>query len=254
MGRKDWSSEQLAQELSHGFSLLARMELGGGLPQGEAAALADGVLQCMNSTLLKVSEALEEQTRLRAEILSLKSALKEAEGGRVALERGRDERMRALESEVRQLRDERQRLADALESVGQCEAAPGGVARAVCPPDSLLNEPLVVRTAQGDYLGVSDQAGQRLSLREFLGLVERQSSSGAVVCSSWEHLGTGWLLSLGLTCGPDAAWTYALDMATVRTPSGNRVTVLRRMCFNGASVPDAYLLQMFRQLRDGVQE
>ena len=254
MGRSDWSSEQLAQELAHGFSLLARMELGGGLAKGESTALADGVLQCMNSTLLKVSEALEAQTHLRAEIQALKGALKEAEAARAALERGSDDRMLTLESEVRQLRDERRRLADALDLADQREAAPGGVARPVCPPDSLLREPLVVRTAQGDYLGVSDQSGQRLSLREFLGLVERQSSSDSVVCSSWEHLGTSWLLSLGLTRGLDAAWTYALDMATVRTPSGNRVTVLRRMCFNGESVPDTYLLQMFRHLRDGVQE
>jgi len=133
MGRSDWSSEQLAQELAHGFSLLARMELGGGLAKGESTALADGVLQCMNSTLLKVSEALEAQTHLRAEIQALKGALKEAEAARAALERGSDDRMLTLESEVRQLRDERRRLADALDLADQREAAPGGVARPVCP-------------------------------------------------------------------------------------------------------------------------
>ncbi len=249
MGRSDWSSEQLAQELAQGFSLLARAERGGGLQGGEATALADGVLQCMNGALLKVSEALEAQSRMRREIAGLQHDLRVAEQARREAESGRDGRLVALEQELNALRDERRRLAEALEAMEQRR----GVSSS-CPADSYLTHPLVVRTAQDEFLGVSDLGGQRLCLREFLRVVERQAAQGVVVSSSWEQLRDGWLLSLGLTRGQGQSCSYALDTASVRTPSGNRVTVLRTICFNGEPVPDAYLLQMFRHLRDGVQE
>lgn len=247
MARNDWSSEQLAQELAHGFSLLSQMERSGGLHSGEASALADGVLQCMNGALMKVSEALEAQARMRKEIASLQHDLRVAEQVRREIEVGSSSRLAALEGEVHALREERRRLSEALDCVDQRAVVP-------VPPGAFLANPLVVRTANGEFLGVSDSCGHRLCLQEFLGIVERQAACGVVVSTSWEPLCDGWLLTLGLTREEDGAWAYALETAAVRTPSGNRVTLLKGMTFDGQPVPDGFLLMMFRQLRDGSQE
>ena len=78
MGNMDWSLEQLERDLASSFSLLGRMEQASVLAPGESAALAEGVMRCMNSALLKVSESLEAQQALSRELEAMRAELRRA--------------------------------------------------------------------------------------------------------------------------------------------------------------------------------
>lgn len=247
MGKADWSLDHLEHDLAAGFALLGRSEQAGGLGAGESAALADGVLQCMNSALLKVSESLEIQSRLRRELAQAREEFRLAHTAQA-------ERIQGLEADVAALRraldEERGRVQLALARLADDETPH-------FPPDDHLNRPLVLRSQQGDFLGVTDRAGQALSLYGFLRLVEgvgrASAGSARVVASCWEACVGGWCLTLSIS-GPQARKCYVLETRALCTPSGNKVTQLAEMRVDAAPVPQEFVVQMFRQLRDSLQE
>jgi len=240
MANFDWSQDQLERDWTESFALIDRMERDGALPSGESSALAGGVLRCMNSALLKVAEVLEAHAALRNDMIALREEQQNVLRLHKDEEARKDARILALEHEVRQLRME----------VGRASGT--GARLATCPPESFLLQPLVIR-AQDEYLGVCDKGGQALRMGDFLCMVER-GEADRLVCTSWQSAGGGWILCLGLAPREAPAQHYTLEAASVRTPSGNLVTLLRGMTVGGDMVPHAYLLQMFRQLRDGLQQ
>lgn len=249
MGNLDWSLDHLEQELAANFAWLGRAEGVGSLGAGESAALADGVLRCMNGALLKVSESLEAQSRLRREL-----ALEREEFQRI--QAAQAERLQCLESELAALRhalgEERAHVRQALSLLGP-KAPPAA------PPDELLTRPLVLRSAQDQFLGVTDRQGQALNLAGFLSLVEGPLSANAqgrarrVVASCWDGGDDGWSLTLSIS-GMSAPRCCVLETRCLRTPSGNQVTLLTGMQVDGAQVSNEFVVQMFRQLRDSFQE
>jgi hypothetical protein len=245
MGKSDWSQEQLERDLAAGFHLLGRAERSGGLDAGESAALADGVLQCMNSALQKVSESLEAQSRMRGELAQVREDLR-----RAAAEQA--ERIAALEGELASLR-----LALDAERGRTRAEVPEAEGDAHVPSDEYLARPLVLRSPQGDFLGVTDRFGQALSLYGLVRLAEGATPGalpgGRVVASCWEACGGGWCLTICISSAR-VRRCYAFETVFLRTPSGNNVTLLSGMRLDGDAVPQEYLLQMFRQLRDSLQE
>ncbi len=249
MGNADWSLDHLERDLVDGFALLGRAERSGNLAAGEPAALADGVLRCMSGALQKVSESLEIQAGLRRELSVLREELRQARDERAAHEAARDKRLRELEAEVAVLRQEREGLKKALDDL------PG----APCPhpSESFLAHPLVLRSPQGDFLGITDKSAQPMSLADFLLLVERGSprdrAADRIVGSLWERHGQAWCLTLTIT---DAGRKRCLTLESepCRTPSNNQVALLTRLMVDGAPAPQEYMLQMFRQLRESLQE
>lgn len=239
MGYTDWTEDQLVSNLSEGFRLLDRLESEGGMERGETASLAQGVMRCMNGALMKVSEVLEDQARLRHDLASLRQEHALALRENRAVELRKDARIAALESEVKALRAE---LAGGRH-VRMCHPA---------PPDALLRQPLVVRGAGGQYLGVCDPAGAALTICDFLVLVEK-TDPARMVGTSWSASDEGWVLALGLTWASGLAAAYSLQLSPVRTPNGNVVTLLAGMTADGEAVPRDFLLRMFRKIRDGVE-
>lgn len=240
MGNFDWSEEQLARHWAESFESLERMEREGVLPRGEPSALADGVLRTMNGALLKVSEVLEAQSRLRRDLAALREEHALALRASRESEARKDARIAALEGEVRTLR------AALAGPRGACVALP-------VPPDAHLNQPLVIRSGGEQYLGVCDRGGQALSVCDFLRIIEG-AEERRLVGTSWAPADDGWVLNIGLTWADGGAVAYSLETASIRTPSGNVVTLLRDMAVDGRPVPRGYLMRMFRKLRDGVQD
>jgi len=240
MGKSDWSVEQLERELAASFALLGRMEQGGALAPGESTALADGVMRCMNGALLKVSESLEEQAALRRELAAMREELQRSGGERQALMQAQEQRIRSLENEVQALRAQSLLAEDALSHF---------------PSEAFLSRPLVVRSAQSDFLGVSVVPGQPLCMGDFVRLVEQGGGHRRIVCTLWEQRGEDWFLTMSLS-GQGAARRrcYVLETRAVLTPSGNQVTELVGLAEDGVPVPGEFLLQMFRQLRETLQE
>lgn len=210
MGKADWSLDHLEQDLAAGFALLGRAEFSGGLGTGESGAVAEGVLQCMNSALQKVAESLEAQSRLRRELDAEREEYR-----RQHFEQGR--RIALLERETKALRTaldhEKERLRSALAKLPGEEPVP-------TPPGAHLQRPLVLRSALGEFLGVTDRVGQPLSLAGFLHLVEGQSGARSqerrVVASCWEAWDGGWSLAVSIT-GPAACRSYVLRTRALRT-------------------------------------
>lgn len=245
MGNADWSLGQLEVDLAAGFDLLARAERLGSLGRGETEALAEGVLRCMNGALMKVSESLEIQNTLRRELAETREAF-------VRQRQEEAERIGRLEDEVAGLRqalaEERARRGAAASDGGECH-----------PSDEYLAQPFVLRSQQGDFLGVTGPAGQALSLSGFLRLVDGPAAAFGrgmgvrTVASFWQGGGQVWSLAVSVMA-PAGRRHYVLETRSLRTPSNNLVTLLDAMHVDGASVPREFLLQMFRQLRDSLQE
>lgn len=240
MGKTDWSVDQLEHDLAASFAMLGRMEQGGALAPGESAALAEGVMRCMNGALLKVSESLEAQGALRRELASLREELGLVMSERQIFQQAQEVRMRALEAEMQSLRAQSLLADDALRHF---------------PPDEFLVRPLVVCSLQGNFLGVSVVAGQPLTMGDFVRLVEQGGDHRRIVCTLWEQRGQDWFLTMSLGGhGAVQRRCYVLETRPVLTPSGNHVTELVGMSEDGLPVPSDYLLQMFRQLRESLQE
>lgn len=247
MGKADWSLDHLERDLAAGFAQLGRFEQAGGIEAGESTALAEGVLQCMNGALLKVSESLEAQSLLRRELAQVREEARRAQVAQM-------ERIQMLEADVAALRraldEERGRVNVALARLSVDDTPH-------FPPDDHLSRPLVLRSQQGEFLGVTDLAGQALSLFGFLRLVEgggqTVARSSRVVASCWEACAGGWCLTLSIS-GPLVRKCYVLETRALCTPSGNKVTQLTEMRVDGDPVPQEFVVQMFRQLRDSLQE
>lgn len=240
MGKSDWSVDQLERDLAASFTLLGRMEHGGALDPGESSALAEGVMRCMNGALMKVSESIEAQGALRRELSALREDFRRAGAERQTLLQAQEKRIRALEDEIKILRTQAFLGDDALRHF---------------PPDAFLARPLVVRSAQGDFLGVSVVPGQPLCMGDFVRLVEQGGGHRRIVCTLWEERGAEWFLTMSLSGqGPARRRCYVLETRAVLTPSGNHVTELVSMSEDGDPVPCDFLLQMFRQLRESLQD
>jgi hypothetical protein len=248
MGKADWSLDHLERDLAAGFVLLDRAERSGRLGSGETGALAEGVLQCMNGALMKVSESLEAQSRMRRELAFARDEFQRTQTLQA-------ERIQSLEAEVtalrRNLEEERRRAR--FESL---RLSPGQAPQV--PADDYLNRPLVLRSQQGEFLGVTDRAGQALSLSGFQNLVEGAWGSGPrgdrVVASCWEACAGSWFLTLCFTGRTYSRKCYILETNALRTPSGNKVTLLSNIHVDGVPVPQGYVVQMFRHLRESFQE
>lgn len=245
MGNADWSMDLLERDLAAGFALLGRAERAGAMASGESQALADGVLRCMNGALLKVSESLEAQARLRRELDKARTELREVQASQSA----RIERLEAELSALRQaLREERER---SRRAGGMGDA----VAPAQTPPEDHLRRPLVLRSQNGSFLGVTDRQGQALNLSGLLRLVEGGGATGRagrIVATCWERMGEAWCLTVSIMAPQPRS--YLLVTRPLQTPSGNAVTLFDDMRVDDRPVPQNFIVQMFRNLRDGFQE
>jgi len=255
MGKADWSLDHLERELAAGFSLLDRVERAGGMGRGESGALADGVLQCMNGALMKVSETLEEHARLRRELAQARAEFRQTQAQQAG-------RIKALEDEAASLRraldEERQRSRRALARLDTRQAT---ATLQHAPPDDHLDRPLVLCSQQGEFLGVTDRSGQALNLSGFHRLIEggthgadRQRRAERLVASCWEQRAGNWYLTVCISEAGLSRRCYVLETRAVLTPSGNKVTQLSAITVGGSPVPQNYVLQMFRHLRDSFQE
>ncbi|OIO01313.1 MAG: hypothetical protein AUJ49_08070 [Desulfovibrionaceae bacterium CG1_02_65_16] len=245
MGNADWSLDLLERDLAAGFALLGQAERSGSLGPGESQVLADGVLRCMNGALMKVSESLDAQARLRRELTQTREEMARAQASQSV-------RIQGLEAEIAALRAdleaERRRGAQSLPRATMSDCAEQA------PAEAHLTRPLVLRSGQGDFLGVADGQGRALNLAGLLRLVEHSHRVHAdrVVATCWERLGSEWCLSVTIT-GPRPCG-YVLATRSQLTPNGNHVTQLAQMRVDGRAVPQEFVARMFRQLRDAFQE
>ncbi len=137
---------------------------------------------------------------------------------------------------------------------GDARAAPGKDS-AHTPPATLFDRPLVIRR-NGEFLGVSGR-DKAFTLRELLALVNRHAARRHQVSMGWTRISSAWVLRL-TTDEPAAgrqggSRTHELTLQPVTTPSGNHVTRLSRLAINGDTVPDRFLLELFRNIKESYE-
>ncbi|BFR48917.1 MerR family transcriptional regulator [Nitratidesulfovibrio sp. HK-II] len=131
----------------------------------------------------------------------------------------------------------------------------GGKGASSMPPAALFERPLVIRR-NGEFLGVSGR-DKAFTLRELLALVERHAARRHRVSMGWGRSGSAWVLRM-TTDEPaigrqGGSRTHELTLQPVTTPSGNLVTRLSRLAINGDTVPDRFLLELFRNIRESYE-
>lgn len=133
--------------------------------------------------------------------------------------------------------------------------ATSGKDSAAMPPATLFDRPLVIRR-NGEYLGVSGR-DKAFTLRELLALVDRHAARRHRVTMGWTRSSSAWVLRL-TTDEPASgrqggSRTHELTLQPVTTPSGNHVTRLSRLAINGDTVPDRFLLELFRNIKESYE-
>lgn len=234
----NWSAQQIEAELATRFSALFEQGRADGEPAeeplpGEAPAV-HGAVRTLSTVLDKMSGMVEGQAQFRSEIRALREEVEELKRERDELNLRHAGTVAALERELGSLRR---------------RAAPE--ASLASPPDDYLARPLVIRSAQGEYLGVSGR-GKHFSLRDFIGLIERNAAPAKDIGMGWTRKAGQWSLSV---TARNAALRQEQRIELITrgtvTPSRNVVTEIVRLNINGEDAPDALLLSLFKQVRDG---
>lgn len=121
---------------------------------------------------------------------------------------------------------------------------------ATVPERGFLQRPLVI-ARNGEFLGVAE-GDRAFSLRDLLFRMERNTASAYGLAMRWRRMGPdGWELTLQTTSlAPGGKHRYVLLLDGVTTPNANDVALLRGIVIDGRSVPEGYLLTLFRNIRE----
>lgn len=113
------------------------------------------------------------------------------------------------------------------------------------PPPGLLEHPLVVRSGQGEFLGLGGSRSRPFRLRDLLDIMAERHD--AALPPAWTAKGDGWTLAITLGA-PPFRQDHVLQLETTTTPRGNQVTLLSAMAVGDKPVPHTFLHAFLRQL------
>lgn len=227
MFEKNWSAEQIEQELAGGYGLF---ESGGAPVTPEADAPAG-----LAAALERVSDLLDQQGLFHSEVRSLREEVAALRRERAESESRQAAQVRTLEQELAELRGLLRR---------------NGSESLVFPPADYLDLPLVVRTDQGEYLGVLGRNSRPFRLKDFAALLEGSPVRATPPVQTWRPKGQGWVLDLQDVSVGGQERRIVLETSRTVTPSKNAVALVQRLAVNGQDAPDALLLSLFRQIRE----
>ncbi|MEF2230341.1 MAG: DNA-binding protein [Pseudodesulfovibrio sp.] len=112
------------------------------------------------------------------------------------------------------------------------------------PPEAFLATPIVIRTEQGEFLGMPG----RLPLSGFVEALVREAEEKGVSLTRWEERGGEWTFVAEVPGGS----SHALHFASTTTPRGNRVALLERLDVDGKEATPRFLQEYFRQIKDRI--
>lgn len=243
MFNNNWSTEQIEQELAM-RSHVVTPPRDNGEPVSEARPDAPSTAYAMGGVLDKMTDLLENQSLFRGEIRSLRDELAELKRERRESEEQYQSKLDQVQSEVASLRRAKEELERLLR--GGAENAP------LFPSEDYLARPLVIRTRNGEYLGVLGKVQKHFALRDFVFMIERNAAAGRKLDLSWELREDQWVLLVTSRDGEEGREQHVVlvTQKTV-TPSRNTVTEIVRLNINGNDVPDSLLLTLFKKVKDG---
>jgi DNA-binding transcriptional MerR regulator len=119
------------------------------------------------------------------------------------------------------------------------------------PPAELLDNPLVVRSDQGEFLGIAGTRSRHFRLRDLLDILAAKHP--AALSPAWTQDGAVWTLTIPLGAEPYRQ-DHTLVIEACTTPRGNQVTQLTAMAVADKPAPHSFLHAFLRQLRKEQQE
>ncbi|XPV74918.1 MAG: MerR family transcriptional regulator [Desulfovibrio sp.] len=242
MFNDNWSTEQIEQELALKFTHLLKNEqsvqqLNSVVFESEDGANLTGVLS-------RMSDILDGQSLFRSEVRSLRDDLNKEKQEAAQRELLLKNEVTELKGEVVQLRQTCDHLAKLLASKAHAEDTE-------TPPAQMFEYPLVIRSEQGEFLGALSHV-KKFALRDFIDMIDGNAGDTKHVSKRWEKKGENWVLVVSIN--DEATFLeqhLVLVVKPVLTPSNNHVTQIVRLNVNGKDVPDAMLLTLFKQVREG---
>lgn len=127
-------------------------------------------------------------------------------------------------------------------------------ATALTPPESLLAQPLVVRTGAGEYLGVAGKAEGAFCLNDLLDLVHKAHPAPLHFRAAWSQSPEN-AERYRLELEQEEAIrprVYVLEVEPARTPRGNLVTILVGFETQGSEMPPANIYAFIRQMKQQI--
>lgn len=121
---------------------------------------------------------------------------------------------------------------------------------AAAPDEEFLRLPLVVRSEQGEYLGIAGRAERAFCLNDFLGLLKKSYPPPRHFAVQWSP-GAGrasWRLEIEQSDAirPER---YRLELEPAVTPKGNKVSLLSQLLIDGRDAPTPNLYALIRRMK-----
>lgn len=116
------------------------------------------------------------------------------------------------------------------------------------PPSDFYMLPMVIRSEQGEFLGVPGRTEGHLSIEDFLALLRRQFKGEGKLPVTWRGSDESWTLEVCLG-KPPFGQDHVMELRAMTTPRGNRVAWLKGMKIKNKDVPESFLATFLKQLR-----
>lgn len=222
--------ELLKSELVEASGLIGRLASEQAVLRQETGRLA-----------IDLAEERAKAGRLKDELALARDALEHMARD---LDRIREENCR-LAARLSEMLRERQEMEERLDArLSALEALQG-------PSVDFMRLPLVFKSEQGEFLGVSDrQTSQHFSLRDFVYLIHKNAGGRKDVDTVWQRLGgAGWRLVIHESAPLSGRRkSHHVDVERFTTPMGNLVARLVDLCFDGQTMPPFLVYELFRQI------
>lgn len=246
MFTRNWSAEQVEEQLTSMQHVATGVAVETLSFRGEDPLKTKAFVQDLAGVLDKMSTVLEAQAHFRAEIDLLREEVAQLREEKASLISSYEAKIAEMDEEIARFRKERADLMGRL--IEDC-CSEG--ARAAMPGESLLARPLVVKSGS-EFLGVAGK-GKPFSLRDLISLLRRNAGSQKVQRMDWEQEQDVWQLHIQTVDESGKEHDYHLKVVATVTPSKNAVTQLREMTVDGETVPDKFVLMLFKTVKEGLE-
>ena len=142
-----------------------------------------------------------------------------------------------------------------VESLGrELDLARREPGKALAPSPEFLARPLVIRSDQGEFLGVLGRGRKHFTMRDFVELLEQNAGPGLGIDLAWERRAQHWVLQAGAReTDTGQEQKMVLVVKEMVTPNNNQVVLILRFNIDGRDVSEALLLGLFRRIRSGLE-
>lgn len=118
---------------------------------------------------------------------------------------------------------------------------------AIEPEKDFLELPVVIKSENGEFLGMPGRPGHPFTLNELVFLLTSVRENN--VSKIWRKEGREWVLSFK---APEGA-LHELHFQRTRTPKGNIVSFFERLDIDSETQSPAFILTFFREVRDLIE-